>query len=321
MAETTEKQEEAVTNQEVQEVEVIESSTEKNDKPPINENDDVKTENQSVQEQQDKTENNEITRQHENDETIDKLPENQKEKKEKNKKDNKNDKNETNENQEAKDNEAKDNEAKENEDSNDDTEDENKTEDKDKITEKKKTENELREEEEYKKLSALLNEARLESNDLRSHNFHLLSKVIELIDKNDNSLGLETEIPSTMNLLSTTNNMESKQNELYENILKEVEYLHIEYSTKQKYYNEKIINLNNSVIENDENAINLKNTYKNFKRKICKNVNKKSTNSTKIETKWILQKEEEEEEIDGEIEQERLKNIHYNINLKKLTQK
>lgn len=157
-------------------------------------------------------------------------------------------------------------------------------------------------------ISLLLNEARLESNDLRSHNFHLLTQVIKIIN------------PST-NDDNDNNNNNNNNNELYQNILKQVEYLHIEYSSKQKYYNDKITNLNNLVIENDENAINLKNTFKGFRRKICKNINKKSSNSTKIETKWILQKEEEEEEIEGEIEQQRLKNIHFNINIKKLIQK
>merc|ERR1712130_431944 len=192
-----------------------------------------------------------------------------------------------------------------------------------KIVEEKKEEideSELQRIERVNKLSALSVSAKNESSDLRCHHYHLLKKVVDVLHKNNNCLGLGVEVPSSMNLLSASSS-NTKQNEFYENILKEVEYLHTEYGSKQKQYNDKIIHLNDRVVESDENAINLKNTYKNFKRKICRNMNKKSKQSTKIETKWILQKEEEEQDIDNELEQERLKNIHFNMNLKKLTLK
>ena len=74
------------------------------------------------------------------------------------------------------------------------------------------------------KLSTLLIESKHEASDLRTSFWFIVGT--DIID-NNHSLGLDIEIPSTMNLLSNASNIESKQNELYESILKEVEYLHM----------------------------------------------------------------------------------------------
>lgn len=170
-------------------------------------------------------------------------------------------------------------------------------------------------------LRARLLEAKEECADLRSYNFHLLRQVTALIRQNKGTLGLDEELASLNVNVSSMSGLapDSNTSEVYEAVLEEVEFLHSEYSGKQQTYNAKIVRLNERVIESDEAAMALKNAYKNLKRKVCKSINKKAGTAGKIEGKWLLQKEEEEEELDNETEQERLKNIHYNINLRKLT--
>ena len=151
--------------------------------------------------------------------------------------------------------------------------------------------------------SALLDDAKNELVDLRSLNYHLLKRVIEIIAKNEKS-----EIFSANLALFDSD----RQNEFYQSLLREVEVLHIEYAQKQNETNDGIFKLNDCVIQCDQRAVCLANSFKNFRRKICKK---------HCKIKWILQREEDEEAMDAEIEQQRLKNIHFEFEQKKMSKR
>ena len=172
-------------------------------------------------------------------------------------------------------------------------------------------------------LDLLIGEGKQEAIELRSHNFHLLKQVIDIIlNWNENydlttgtgtNLGLGIEIPVI------SNNIEPRSSQ-YAHILEQVCYLHDMYASKQEYYSNRIINLNDKVVISDEKAQEMRDAYKQFKRKISRNgINHRTSKS--IPAKWILQKEQEEEEIDQLVETNRLKNIHFNMQLKKLLEK
>merc|ERR1712129_607301 len=139
-----------------------------------------------------------------------------------------------------------------------------------------------------------------ELSDLRSLNVHLLRRVINVQKQNQND-------DENANPDATVN--EQRQNDFYQNVLKEVDHLHKEYPAKQKQTSQRILILNEKIIKHDQLAVDAKNSYKNFRRKICKKTEK---------IKWILQREQDEEALDAQIEQQRLKNLHFGMEESKM---
>lgn len=160
------------------------------------------------------------------------------------------------------------------------------------------------------RLKGMLHEARQEAEDLRAHNIVLIKKSITALASHPLTQTLGVDVPKTFKGLDSVPQQYSEK-------LVEIECAHDLYAKRQEETNTRIRRLNGKVVDEDEKAQELRDAYKDFKRDIARHAVNPRTNRP-IPAKWILQKEQEEEEIDQEVETRRLKNIHFEMQLKKL---
>ncbi|ETO21777.1 hypothetical protein RFI_15428 [Reticulomyxa filosa] len=163
------------------------------------------------------------------------------------------------------------------------------------------------------RLQIMIDQAKQENKRLQSRNCSLIQQIIYIIDQNGGGLGLEADIPTI------TTNAEPPESQ-YANLLKQVCQLHAEYAQKQHEYSNKLEQFNDRVLAEDDETEQIRNSYKEFKRKLSANAINIKTQKP-ISKKWILQKEQEEEEVDRMMETNRLKKIHFQMQLVKFAQR
>lgn len=158
-------------------------------------------------------------------------------------------------------------------------------------------------------------ELKAEAYDLKMHKGQLLQRVIDLVEQGETEVGHVT-LATVMEEIDDETNIENVRPQ-YHAALIEVASFYDSLAKKQTDCKSKITRLNSRVNVEDNKAEELRNAYKEFRRDIAKTAVNPRTGKP-IPAKWILQKEQEEEELEQEVEMVRLKNIHLTMKLKKL---
>jgi len=160
-----------------------------------------------------------------------------------------------------------------------------------------------------------VSDLKAEAYDLKMHKGQLLRRVIDLVEHGETEVGHVT-LAVVLEEIDDETSIEHVQPQ-YIAALNEVASFYESLAKKQTECKSKITRLNSRVIIEDNKAEELRNAYKEFRRDIAKTAVNPRTGKP-IPAKWILQKEQEEEELEQEVEMVRLKNIHLTMRLKKL---